>query len=109
MAAAGCLLSVALASGCGISQGAALYMMGFGQRAIVKAKFQLSDGPILVLVEDPAGQIDWPPALQHLTHELGQELIKNAATRKVIPNETLNHLRQNRPQFERLSCREIGE
>ncbi len=96
-------------SGCGYSQGAFLYMMGFGQRDIVKAKFTLTKGPILILVDDPSGHVDWPPAQKYLIDTLSQELIKQGGADKIIPRRTVQNLRRSRTDFGKLSCREIGE
>lgn len=96
-------------SGCGYSQGQLLYMLGFGQREIVKAKFTLTKGPILVLVDDVSGRIDWPPAQKYLIDTLSQELIKQDGADKIIPRRTVQNLRRSRSDFDKLSCREIGE
>ncbi len=96
-------------AGCGYTQGKLLYMLGFGQRDIVKAKFTLTEEPILILVDDPSGRIDWPPAEKYLTDTLSQELIKQEGANKIIPRKTVQNLRRSRTDFGKLSCREIGE
>lgn len=107
--ALGLLVGGGLSGGCGYSQGALLYMLGVGKRPMVDAKFELGDGPILILVDDPAGRVDWLPAIRYLTDELGQELIKREATGKVIPRETLDRVRRRHVEYGKLTCREIGE
>lgn len=89
--------------------GALLYMLGVGQGRKIEAQFKLSDGPILIFVDDVHERVDWPPASKHLFNELSQELLRNKATKKVIPDETLDQLKQTLPDFPKRSCREIGE
>lgn len=105
-ALAGCLF---LLAGCGYSQGQLLYLFGFGRRAVVKAKFRLTEGPVLILVDDPSGRVDWPPATRYLADGLSQELIKHKAAGKIIPRRTLDNLRRRDPDFATRSCHQIGE
>lgn len=105
----GLLVGAGLSGGCGYSQGVLFYMLGFGRRAMVQPKFELGDGPILILVDDPAGRVDWLPAIRYFTDELAQELIKSGATQKVIPRETLDRVRRRHMEYDKLTCREIGE
>lgn len=102
--AGSCLMAI----GCGYSGGELLYLLGLGRAKLVGPEFQLTDEPILVLVDDAGGRIDWPLARRHLTDQLAQELIKNEAASKIIPIETLDHLRQSDPSFEGRGCREVG-
>lgn len=74
----------------------------------VEAQFLVGDGPVLVLVDDPAGQVDWPAANQYLHDELNQRLIKHKATTKVIPRETLENLKRADSRYEKRGAREIG-
>jgi len=98
-----------LVPGCGYTQGKILYFLGVGSAEKVEAKFQLTEGPVLILVDDPSGRVDWPAASQHLFDELAQELLRNKAAKKIIPRETVAQLRQSIPGFEKRGCREIGE
>lgn len=84
-------------------------MMGFGQREKVEAEFELTDEPILILVDDLAGRVDWTPALRYLSDYLGQELITNDAAKRIIPSQTLSNLRRHHTDFEQLPARRIGE
>ena len=102
----GCLF---LISGCGYSQGQLLYVLGFGRRAVVKAKFRLTERPILILIDDLSGRVDWPMATRYLADDLSQELIKRKAAGKIIPRQTLDNLRRNDPELDKRSCRRIGE
>lgn len=96
-------------SGCGYSGGKMLYMLGVGREQVIKAQFELTDGPILILVDDFADRVDWPAAKRHLTDALSQELIKRSAAKKIIPRRTVEHLRQTDPGLARRGCREVGE
>lgn len=104
-----CLTPLMCCHGCGYSQGQLLYFMGFGRGQKVEARFPLTKGPILILLDDPHGRMDWPPARTKFEDDLAQALIKNEAAEKIIPRRTLEGLRQTKPDFEKRGCREIGE
>ena len=105
----GVLILTAWSAGCGYSQGELLYMLGAGRGQVVEAKYNLTDKPILVLLDDPTGRMDLPAAKHHFVDELSQLLIKNKAAKKIIPRQTVQSLRQAEPDFERRGCREVGE
>ena len=98
-----------LCGGCGYSGGKLAYMLGFGREQLVKAEFTLTKGPIAILVDDFAERVDWPAAKGYLADDLGQQLIKRKAARKIIPQRTLHHLRQEDPGFDKRGTREVGE
>jgi len=75
----------------------------------VEAKFRLSDGPILVFIDDIHERVDYPPARAALWDSLSQELLARGATKRVVPLETLNALRTSLPDFDKRGAREIGE
>lgn len=101
-------LFLALTS-CGMSQGALLYTLGVGQAKKIKARFQLTQGPLLILIDDSSHRIDWPEAKRYLFDELAQELLRNKAAAKIVPRETIARLRQSTPNFDARGCREVGE
>lgn len=103
-----CCLFLILPS-CGMSQGAALYLLGFGTGKIIEAQFRLAQGPLLILIDDSSQRVDWPPTKRYLFDELAQELLRNQAASKIIPAETLAHLRQIHPDFDKRGCRELGK
>lgn len=108
----GCtLLPLALApiGGCTYSGGQLLYMMGFGEANRVPAEFTLTDGPLLVFIDDYNEELTTPGAARHLFDELSQELLRQGAATKIIPLETIDGIRQSRPDFGKLSVRKIGE
>ena len=95
--------------GCTYSGGELLYFLGFGRAKKVTAKFRLTEGPIMILVDDASQCVDWPMAARYLVEGLSQELIKHKAAGKIIPHQTVEHLRQSFPDFEKRGCREIGQ
>ena len=107
--AAGVLLSGMGSAACTYSGGELLYLFGVGRGELVKAEFRLTDGAVLILVDDPAERVDWPAAARHLHDELSQELVKKKAAKKIIPLETLEQLRRAELNFEKRGCREVGK
>ena len=95
--------------GCTYSGGELLYVLGVGQGSIIEAKFRLTEGPLMIFVDDFHERMDWPRAGRTLFDELAQELLKHEATKKIIPRETVERLKQSVSHFEKRSCREIGE
>ncbi|RME36489.1 MAG: hypothetical protein D6788_11485, partial [Planctomycetota bacterium] len=98
-----------LLASCTYSGGELLYTLGFGQPGKVKAQFRLTSGPLLILIDDPARMLDWPPAEAYLFDHLSQELLRHKAAAKIVPLETVQHLRQSTPDFARRGAREVGE
>lgn len=100
---------VVTCTGCGFTGGQLLYLFGVGKAGMAKAQFRLTEEPVLILLDDPSGRLDWPPAGTYFVDELAQALIKNQAAKKIIPRQTLDGLRRTLPSFEKRGCREIGE
>lgn len=107
--AVGLLIAVAGSGACTYSGGELLYILGVARRPLVPAEFQLTDGAILILIDDPAERIDWPPARKHLFEAISQQLIKTGSAKKIIPDETLLQIRRSQPEYEKRGCREIGQ
>lgn len=103
----GCLFPVL--TSCGMSQGALLYTLGVGRGKKVPARFHLTEGPLLILIDDALQRIDWPAAKRFLFDDLAQELLRNKAASKIIPSETVARLRQTSPNFDARGCREVGK
>lgn len=102
------LLTLPLSS-CTYTGGELLYNLGFGRSKKVPAQFQLSEGRLLVLIDDVNELVDWPPAQAYLFDQLTQDLIRHGAAKKIIPGETIDGRRRTMPDFNKLSCREVGE
>lgn len=97
------------ATGCGYSGGQLLYFLGFGRAKQVKARFTLTNEPILILIDDVGGVIDHPPARRQLADALAQALLRHNAAARIVPQATVDRLRQAEPEFDRMSIRRIGE
>ena len=105
------LLPIAMVpiGGCTYSGGQLLYMLGFGEASRVPAEFVLTEGPVLVFIDDYNEQLTSPVAARYLFDDLSQELLREGAATKIIPLETIIGIRQSQPNFAKLSAREIGE
>lgn len=86
-----------------------LWAMGFGKAPKIPAQFVLTQGPLLVFVDDIHDRVDWPPAKNYLFEELSQSLLAHGAAAKIVPPEMIDQLRQTLPEFNKRGCREIGE
>ena len=101
------LLLLILPTGCGFSGGQALYMLGVGKGQKVEAKFRLTEGPVLILFDD-LDRVNVPTFEMHLHDALAQELLRQKAAKKIIPYETVQHLRRTWPEFAEHGAREVG-
>ncbi len=75
----------------------------------VDAKFRLTEGSVMVLIDDADERIDWPAARRYIWDDVGQELLRTESAKRIVPLETEQTLRQTLPDFNGRSCREIGE
>jgi len=98
-----------LSPGCTYSAGKLLFMLGLGEGRLVPAEFKLTDGPLLIFVDDYRERMTSPLAARYVFEELSQELLRQKAAKKIIPLKTIDSLRQSHPNFNELSAREIGE
>lgn len=103
------LAAVVSVPGCTYSGGQLLYILGFGSSRKAPARFELTREPVMILLDDPSQRVDWPPMYSHLFDELSQQLLRHEAAARIIPQETVERLRQSVPDFEKRGCREIGE
>ncbi len=103
------LVCVPVIAGCGKSQGELLFMLGLGQGQEVEAKFRLTEGRVLILLDDASQRVGWPSTMRTLFDDLAQELLSHEAASKIIPHQTVQHLRQSTPELDRLGAREVGE
>jgi hypothetical protein len=105
----GVLCLPVLASGCTYGGGELLYNLGIGKSGKVAAQFKLTDGRLMVFIDDVHERVDWPQARVYLFGELTQALLRNNAAKKIIPLETIDALRTSTPDFNKLSARQLGE
>ncbi|RJP38746.1 MAG: hypothetical protein C4547_04130 [Phycisphaerales bacterium] len=104
----GLLAAVSASAGCGMTQGKLLYFLGFGQGRKVEAKYTLTQGPVLILVDDADGIVDWPVAIRLLQDDLAQALLKTKSAQKIVPVQTVQALRQTTADFDKRGIREVG-
>jgi len=91
-----------------MTQGKLLYFLGFGQGRKVEAKYTLTQGPVLILVDDADGIVDWPVAIRLLQDDLAQALLKTKSAQKIVPVQTVQALRQTTADFDKRGIREVG-
>lgn len=103
-----CFACLLLVSGCGRYAGLA-YFMGAGRKTKIEAEFELPEGKVLVLVDDPAERVIWPRARQLLEHDLGEELLIHKAVKSVISPDSVARFRQSDQRFERYSASTLGD
>lgn len=75
----------------------------------IDPEFELTRGPLLVLIEDPAGLVSQPKALRELHREISEKFLEFSVNKKIIPLEDIERLKRKERNYERLSIREIGE
>jgi hypothetical protein len=102
---AGALLSL---TACTYSGGELLFMLGLGRGELIEAKFRLTDKPIVILVDDDNDLVDWPAAKYRLADSLAQELLKNEAAAKIVPQATVQRMRQADMEFDSMPCDVAG-
>lgn len=102
-------VAAALTVGCGYSGGEALFMSGLFKRPEVKAKFELTDGPVAVLVDDMQEVCYWPEGKRILAEAVLEELEKTGAAERLVPASKVSRVRQTNADFEQRGCREIGQ
>ena len=98
-----------LSASCTYGGGELLYNLGVGKKKAIPAEFRLTDGRLMVFIDDVHENVDWPPARAYLFDDLTQDLLRNNAARKIIPLETIDARRGATPDFDKLSCRQVGE
>ena len=102
-------MALPLIAGCTYTGGQLLFLLGVGKGKLIEAKFTLTEEPILIFVDDPGERITWPGSFAHIGDALAQQLLEHKAAKKIIPTATLQRVRQSEPEFEKFSCRKIGE
>ena len=83
--------------GCGQQFGAFLYWTGLYPKPTVKAEFTLTEGPLLILVEDDYNVTRSQVTRNAIGAALTQELARHKVNRRVVPLERLDQLRQQDP------------
>ena len=102
------LLMVVLLSGCGISGGEALFMSGLFHRPKVKAQYELTEGPVAVLVDDFQELCYWTGTTTMLADQVMEQLREHGAAKRLIPALSIKRLRQSDSKFDQRACTHIG-
>lgn len=77
---------------------------------VVKPEFELTKGPILLLLDDRnEDQLSDPRVYQELHQTLSENFLHFKVNSRVIPYEDWSRLRQSESQYAKLSTRQIGE
>jgi len=103
-----CATLLVAAAGCGPQVGAFWYFFGPQKHEVIAAKFKLTKGPLLILMDDSPA-LDLPPQTRELVvRSLMDEFKAAGINEKVIPPARVNELRQQNPDFEKKGIRELG-
>ncbi|MFH0983807.1 MAG: hypothetical protein V2A79_20015 [Planctomycetota bacterium] len=94
--------------GCGPQSATLLYWMGAGRFQQIEAEFKLSEGPLLILVDDLDERLTWAPARDLIAEALAKELLDHGATKKVIALETVQRFRRTHADVDTLKCNQVG-
>lgn len=102
----GALLPAAV--GCGQQAGAMMYFLGPQRKEIVKARYTLTKGPLLILFEE-APSVDLPPELHDLViNALIDEFKRLEINTQVVPPAKVNELRRQNEMPIKRGIREVG-
>jgi hypothetical protein len=75
----------------------------------VKPEFHLTEGPLLVLIEDPDGLVTHPRALSDAYKTISDKFLEFRVNRMVVPLRDIERLERTERDYNRLSVRDIGE
>lgn len=98
--------AVALVGGC---QNFGAFIVGMQGGELIKAEYELADGPLLILFDDRAGRIDRPQALRKAHKVISDRFAEKHVNSRVIPFTEWQRFRQTAEKYDRLTIREIGE
>ena len=93
--------------GCGRYAGLA-YFFGAGRKVKIEPKYELPEGTLLIIVDDPAERVTWPRARDLLERYLGEELLAHEAVEQVVSPTAVARFRQSDPRFERYAATKLG-
>ncbi len=99
-------------AGCGPEAGAFIYFFGQPPKQVVKARFKLTTGPLLILFDDSPA-VDMPPELREMAvRAIAEEFRNTKVNDKVVPPSRLAELRRKRedvtPRGVPRGIREVG-
>lgn len=96
------------AAGCGPRSGALWFFLAQPKES-VPAEYHLAPGPLLVLVDDPLGQMELAAMQDSLAEVIGRRLAESNAHRDLVPQQRLQRLRRLEPDFDNLAVRQVGQ
>jgi hypothetical protein len=103
----GCLLLLLLASpGC-IQFASAWANLTGGD--VIEPEYKITQGPLLVLIEDPRGDVTDPRATRELHATISDIFLEFKVNHRIIPWEERERLERTTKDYSKLSIREIGE
>lgn len=96
--------------GCGPQAGALWYHLGLVPRQKVEAKYTLTKGPLLILVEGGSDELVATPRLRSLlVNELTKQFAQHRVNRNVIPQAEIDRLRRTQPRFDQIATNRVGK
>jgi len=88
---------------------AGAYVMGIGSTRKVEARYEIPDGPVVILVDDFLDGVQPPLAKDVLHDQLIEELrAHHAANGPITTREELARIRQRVQDFDKKTIREVG-
>ncbi len=93
--------------GCGRYAGLA-YFLGMGRKTKIPKEFDLPEGLVLVLVDDPAERVEWPRARNLLERYVGEELLEHETVESVISPDSVARFRRSDPDFDMYATDRVG-
>ncbi|HVP09679.1 MAG TPA: hypothetical protein VMV94_00660 [Phycisphaerae bacterium] len=76
---------------------------------VIEPEFKLTQGPLLVLIEDPRGDVTDPRAIRELHATISDIFLEFKVNNRIIPWEERERLERAEKDYAKLSIREIGE
>ncbi|MFQ5425196.1 MAG: hypothetical protein ACE5F9_14620 [Phycisphaerae bacterium] len=75
----------------------------------IEPEYKLTDGPLLILVDDLNNQISEPGPVRKLHKTLSDIFLEYDVNKRVIPLDSWKELRQSDKDYDKLAVRQIGE
>jgi hypothetical protein len=76
---------------------------------VIEPEFKLTQGPLLVLIEDSRGDVSDPRALREVHATISDIFLEFKVNHRIIPWEERERLERSNKDYAKLSIREVGE
>jgi hypothetical protein len=76
---------------------------------VIEPEYKLGQGPLLILIEDPRGDVSDPRAMRELHATISDIFVEFKVNHRVVPWEQRERLERAEKEYSKLSIREIGE